>query len=246
MISQDKIDQIEQYLNFEMAEEDRHIFESQLDQDQELAAEVSRREMAHKTLDFMIAENLRTELKAMEQQDTKVVSLASRSRRRFQLAIAASVLVLIGAFFMFLPSKSSTPYQLAMSAYDPPNFTLRSGTADSPVDLTKGMEALEIGDYQSAISALRAVDPNSGFKVPADFYLGHATFLSGDYTAAQQYFAAAAAGEDLRYTEDAQWYATLSCLALKNNCSDKLEDISNDSSHSYIEHAKEILQQLEK
>lgn len=245
MISQDKIDRIEQYLNFEMADADRHTFETQMEQDLELAAEVGRREMAHKTLDLMIAENLRSELQAMEQQDTKVVSLASRSKRRFQLAIAASVLVLIGAFFLFLPSKSS-PYQLAMSAYETPAFTLRSGNAATPADLAKGMEALESGDYESAISALEALDANSGFKVPANFYLGHANFLQGDYTKAQSYFDAAAAGNDLRYTEDAQWYATLSCLALKNNCSDKLEDISNDSNHSFIEQAKAIMLQLEK
>ena len=245
MISQDKIDRIEQYLNFEMLDADRQTFETQIEQDQELAAEVGRREVAHKTLDVMIAENLRTELQAMEKQDTKVVSLASRSRRRFQLAIAASVLVLIGAFFMFLPSKSSSPYQLAMSAYAAPDFTLRSGNSDTPSDLTKGMEALESGDYESAISTLGAVDATSGYKVPAHFYLGHAHFLNGDYAVAQRFFDDAAAGNDLRYTEDAQWYATLSCLALKNNCSDKLEDISNDSNHSYIEQAKAILLELE-
>ncbi len=242
MSNQNNIDLIEKYLSFEMDDTERSDFESQLRQNEELQAEFQRRETAHQALDFLIAENLRAELRTMEQQSTKVVSLASRRRRSFTLAIAASVLVLIGAFFMFLPSKTSSPLQLAMDNYDTPAFTIRG--SNEPTALSDGIAALEAQQYEDAIVQLEKVEVGSGHEIAAHYFLGHAYFLTEQYDQAENKFELAAAGQDLRYTEDAQWYGLLSCLATNKNCDAKLQDILTTSNHSYMEEAQELSQRL--
>ncbi len=244
MISQDKIDLIEKYLSYEMGEDEMSAFEAQMSQDTEVKAEFDRRQQAHQALDFLIAENLRSELRAMENAETKVVSLASRSRRNWIYAIAASVLVLIGAFFILLPPAGQTPGELSMAFYETPSFALRSGNLDLPTELNTGIAALQNSNYGEAIQALGNLPENSGYQVQKSFFLGHAYYLQGAYADAERYFADAASIDDLRYQEDAEWYRLLSCVAAGSDCAAAFNVILQASDHSYQARTLELQNEL--
>ncbi|MCB0669387.1 MAG: hypothetical protein KDC80_26365, partial [Saprospiraceae bacterium] len=114
MNQQNNVDLIEQYLNNELSEKDRQELENKISEDETLAAELERRQMAHRMLDFMISENLRQQLTNLEAEDTKVVRMPARRRSMYALAVAASVIILIGAFFFIPTGGSLSNQQLAL------------------------------------------------------------------------------------------------------------------------------------
>lgn len=243
MISQDKIDLIERYLNHELSETDQTSLEGDLATDAELSAEFTRRETAHMAMDFMISENLRSDLRKMENQQGNIVSMNSRRRMFYPLAIAASLAILIGAFFM-IQGGGSNPTTLAASHYSAPDFTFRSGNDNTPNEITAGLQALIDKDYATAITSFSNIEDESPFKVLANYYRAHGHYSAKEYAAAQSQFEAVAAVGDMRYTEDAQWYALLSCMAQGKACVALLDQIRNDSQHTYQSQAQEISQEL--
>ena len=186
MDQQVNIDLIEQYLNQEMSERERLDFENQIQEDKVLAAEFERRQTAHKMLDFMISENLKSQLKSLEAQEAKVITLAPRKRKMSMLAIAASVIILIGAFFVLMPSGGSLSNpQLAQEYYQSPSYTMRGGNADDvSANVSRGVDALKAGQVAEATSLLSQVNQTDPYYILAQYYLGHAQFSVKDYAAA--------------------------------------------------------------
>ncbi len=244
MISQENIDRIEGYLNHQLSAEEQAALEAQLAADQELAAEFDRRETAHLAVDFMISESLRSELKTLEATQSKIVSMGSRRRRLFPLAIAASIVILLGALFFIQTSRTIDPSYMAAAHYESPDFTFRSEGQAMPQEIISGSRAIRNKDYGAAIASLSSISDDQPFAILADYYLGHAYYLSEDYSMAQSKFSEIANSGDLRYAEDAQWYALLSCLAQDKSCQVLLDNIRNNDHHTYHDQAIEINNQL--
>ncbi|MBK8501704.1 MAG: hypothetical protein IPL46_05570 [Saprospiraceae bacterium] len=245
MNQQNNIDLIEQYLNNELSESERQEVENQLATDHSLSNEFDRRHTAHKMIDFMVSENLRQQLKDLEAEETKVVPLASRSRRMYALAIAACVIILMGAFFFIIPSDQNlSSTQLALNLYETPVFTMR-GTDAQTIDanVALGIEALTNKNYDQAIVTLEQVTSGNAFYIMAKYYLGHANFLKHNFQAALNNFAEVISSNDVRYLEDAQWYQLLSCMGLNNACQDLLSPIILNTRHLHHAEALEIQNQ---
>ena len=138
-----EIDLIEKYLNFELSIEDAQALESRIEQDETLAAEFEQRQMAHKMLDFVVVKNLKEQLQGLE-EESKVVSIHQRRRRRiYTLSIAASVLVLIGVFSIFLSGNQMMGDELAGNYYSVPDFSNQRGTTDpAQISLNSALDYL--------------------------------------------------------------------------------------------------------
>lgn len=242
MNQQNNIDLIEQYLNNELSESERQELENQLATDHSLSNEFDRRQTAHKMIDFMVSENLRQQLKDLEDEETKVVPLTSRSRTMYALAIAACVIILIGAFFFIMPSgQNLSNAQLALNLYETPAFTMRGTDAQTiPVNITQGVEALSNKNYDTAIATLEQVTPDNAYYTMARYYLGHANFLNHNFQVAANNFEDVIKSNDVRYVEDAQWYQLLSCLGQNNDCKDLITSIIQNERHLHHNQALEI------
>jgi TolA-binding protein len=242
MDQQVNIDLIEQYLNQELTEKEKLDFENQIQKDQTLAAEFERRQTAHKMLDFMIGENLRSQLKSLEAQEAKVVTLAPRKRRIYTLAIAASVIILIGAFFFLIPGGGSLSNpQLALEYYQSPAYTMRGGNNETiNANISQGIDALKAGNFSEATADLSKVPAADPYFVLAQYYLGHAQFSVKNYQAAMASFENVIKSGDIRYTEDATWYQFLSCLAQDGSCQSYLNNLLGNPNHSYYQKALSI------
>ena len=235
------IDLIEQYLTNEMSEAQRVEFEDKIKNDEALAAEFERRQTAHKMIDFMVTENLRSQLKSLESHDTKIVSIQSRRRRMYTLAIAASVAILLGAFFLFIPGGSGlSNQQLAMQYYASPDFTMRSGGDGVPAGIATAISDIQANDHDNAIDVLRQISSSDPYYILAQYYLGHAQFLAKDYSNALASFQRVADSNDIRYAEDAQWYGLLSCLSIEENCDSYLQVIVGNPNHAFYAQAIDI------
>lgn len=242
MNQQNNIDLIEQYLNNELSESERQELENQLATDHNLSNEFERRQTAHKMIDFMVTENLRKQLRDLEADETKVVPLSTRSRRMYALAIAACVIILIGAFFFIIPSgQNLSNAQLALNLYEAPAFTVR-GTEGQTIqaNIAQGVEALSNKNYDLAITTLEQVTPDNDYYTMARYYLGHANFLNRNFQLAANNFEDVIKRNDIRYVEDAQWFQLLSCLGQNNDCKDLLTHITQNQRHLYHSQALEI------
>lgn len=248
MNKQNNIDLIEQYLNNDLSESERQELENQLATDHNLSNEFDRRHTAHKMIDFMVSENLRQQLKELEAEDTKVIPMASRSRRMYVLAIAACVTVLIGAFFFLMPSgQHPGNAQLALNFYETPTFTMRGIDAQTiNTNIAQGVEALNSQNYDLAIATLEQVPSDNDYFIMAQYYLGHANFLNHNFQAASNNFADVIKSNDVRYIEEAQWYQLLSCLGQNNACQELLTPITQNTRHLHHSDALEIQDQQNK
>jgi TolA-binding protein len=247
MINQHDIELIEKYFNHQLSERERSAFESRLDQDNILAAELDKHRSAHKMLDYLVAKNLKAELVTLEQEE-KVVSIHAHRRRKklFALSIAASVLLIFGFFFTDIFTKNISPSSMAMAYYELPESAERSGTEASlyPENIQLGLQAFTNKNYLEAIQLLEAVPESDAYYVLAQYYLGHAHFESDNFAGAQATFDRVSKTNDVRYQEEASWFALLACLAQDQSCSSALRLLTEDTTHSFHTEALEIQQKL--
>lgn len=244
MNQEKNIDLIEQYLNNELSAGERQDLEEKISGDDSLAAEFERRQLAHQMLDFMVAENLRNQLRSLEAEDTRVIPMATRKRSLYVLAVAASVVILIGAFFFIPTGGSLSNQQLALNFYEAPAFTMRGTDAGNiSLQVAQGMEALNLGEYSQAVELLQNVPADNEYYVMARYYLGHAHFLNKNYPAAESDFNQVMNANDMRFQQAAEWYRLLSCKAQNQNCQEMLQLILQNPNHPYFNQASEIQNQ---
>jgi hypothetical protein len=237
-------DWIEKYIAGELSEAEKQGFDNRMAEDEELAKEFEKHQGAHKALDFLVAQNLKAQLQEME-EESKVVSLRSRRRARLTIvSVAASVLVLVGAFFVIFPQNKLSHTELAAAYYEVPDFGTRGDTGASPEDtpLIAGLNALQNNAIGEAITQLGEVEVTDPDYLVAQYYLGHAFYADAQYDRAQQSFSIVGNSNDLRYVEEAQWYELLSCLAQNAECEELINGLIGDESHSFHTQAEEIEQ----
>lgn len=237
-------DLIEKYLSNQLSDTEKQSFDNRVAEDDTFAEEFQRQQSAHKVLDFMVAESLKAQLQDME-EESKIISLKKRRRTRLTvLSLAASVLVLIGAFWIVFPQDSMSNAELAAVYYETPDYGTR-GTNDAVSEtkpLNAGINALQNNQLPDAITQLGDVDASDPDYLVAQYYLGHAYYASRQYDQAAQSFSLVASSNDLRYVEEAQWYELLSCLAQNTECNELLNRLLGDERHAFHAKAEEISQ----
>lgn len=248
MDTNNNIDLLEKYLNNELSGEEMRDLDQQISTNEELAAEFAKRKTAHEAIDFMIAQNLKSELEEMEMEvkETKVISLQKRRTNRILLlSLAASFLLLIGYFSIFLPQSTSSGQELAFANYKAPDYSLRSSnTPNYQHVLSRGIDALKQQQYQTAIASLDSVDVNDEYYIIAQFYLAHAYYQAEQYQQAEDIFELVSASNDIRYMEEADWYGLLACLAHEGGCTEKLDAIAKNNNHTYQQQTISMQKQL--
>jgi len=242
-----QIEQIERYLSNTISAQEKTNLEQALQEDQDLATEFEKRQRAHKLLDFAVVSNLKAQLESLE-EESKVVSISQGRRKRlYTLSIAASLLVLVGAFAILMPRNNLSSTEMAAAYYSGADLnSQRSGeTLETiPENYTAGLEALEQNQIQEAITALSSVADSTGYALPAQYFLAHALYQNQDYAQAAENFGAVQASGDLRFSENAEWYGLLACLAQDGTCLDQAQQISTNNQHSFQQEAKKIVKRL--
>lgn len=229
---------IEKYLSGKLSDTEKQSFDNRLAEDESFAQELENHQTAHKALDFLVASNLKAQLQEME-AESKVVSLRKRRKTRLSiLSVAASVLVLIGTFYIILPQNNLSNTELAAAYYEEPDFGTRGSTAANA--LNEGINALQNNDLATAITQLGEVKDSDPDYLVAQYFLGHAYYSNGQFNEAEQSFSIVGNSNDLRYVEQAQWYQLLSCLAQDASCTDQLNELIEEDNHSFHNEAVEI------
>ena len=234
---------IERYLNNEITTTEKEAFDLRLQKEEILKAEFQRRQTAHNALDFIITSNFKKQLERLESESETGTIKKMNIRRISILSIAASIAILVGAFYLFSLQDTAKGVQLAASYYEIPNLNnLRNGIGETANEnlLSRGLTALQNQEYNAAIKSLDSIQSNAPFYLEAQYYQAHAYYLSDQFKKAESAFEAISTTIDIRYSEEAEWFALLSCLTQESTCEEKLNRLLKNSDHTYHKQALEI------
>lgn len=149
------------------------------------------------------------------------------------------------------PVTAPSPQQLlAMAYYQKPDFAgemRRSGRGNSPdTALSAAAAAWANNDSLTVISLVKSIPASDPYYVQAQEMLGHAYFLTKNYTKAAAAFAGIRTGTPGEMSERAAWYEALVWVAAGQLGRAKLllEEIRRDTGHPYQEEATGLLDKI--
>ncbi len=233
---EDRYDKIQAYIHGELEAADHQAFEQEIANNPELRQEVDLHRMADDSIELLIEQDLRADLEdlASESADSasddeaesggaRIVNIRRFTRR---LAVAASVLVVIGFFGAFYQGSNYTDRALARDFYGETSG-LRS-TSTTPGDaLSEGRTLLQNEQYSAAAAFFASVD-NPQLTTEATYYEGLAHYGDEAYLEAMAAFDEVLATDDVRFREKAEFnylLATMAANAADDN--DRFEEILN-------------------
>ena len=232
---------IDKYLSGQMDADEKAAFEQELKANESLAEELALQKDMNRFLQgHRRRDALKSELDALgaeffSQKSGKVVSMAGR--RRWMLAIAATVLVLVVAWLALRPSL----YE--QYAVHPPLALVEKSSATAN-DLSMAEQAFNHGDYEKALPILQEYVANNPTDDLVKVYLGIAKMELGETPEAREIFTSLATSTAPEIRDFAVWNLALSYLkdGDEANCSKVLRSIPADS--GYYQKAQQLLERL--
>ena len=257
-MKEDILDKIDDYLLGKMSESDKNAFEKEMAEDEELATDVAIQKMQHRAWQLAERDNLRSEMTEWKKQKTTELTVASTteskksgakivsmSRRIYQLAAAAAVLLVIGfaanwAFFS-IPSDGD----IARQFYEEPSFGTKGAGSGTPLD--EAIQLIEKQNYVDAIKILETINDPS-LNVQRLFLLSHCYFKKADYASSIVALKTIqSTTTDPLSIQQAEWKIVLTKLTAGQKDDEfktVLKKISNDPTHTYQAKAMEMSKAL--
>ncbi len=186
---EDTIAYIESYFQQTLSSEERAVFETRCETDENFAKEVAFYIAARQALREALLEQKAQAWKeeVEEEERTPVISMNKRKGFGKWIMYAAAACVLL-AVSMFLFETQSSPQRLA-SGYIKKNYSNLSQimSADTS-NITKGMEAYNHGDYDIALSCFIVAKQKDTANSDVKKYAGLSYFQKKDYNQALKEF----------------------------------------------------------
>jgi len=231
------IEQLDQYLKGQLNDIEREELQARLAEDEdfrgllddmELMAEGIRHSASRTSLEEKLAKLDATaddEDDESEQEFPKEVDIGSTGeikeikmvpwyQRPLVHAIAASISLLIVAFFVFDPFGRPTPQELFAEYFEPyPNLAgpVRGGSSQDQDKRTLAYAAYDRGDFSQAATLFQEILPESENALMDHFYFGNVLLELGEGEEAIEEFTIVS-NEAKGLAMDAKWYLGLSYL----------------------------------
>ncbi len=239
-----ELELIERFLAGQASPTERESVMQRMESDEEFAEHVELMREMPKAITADI-KGFQEILQEVMTQKTEKKEVKINVIRRFPLlAVAASLLLLIGFVVMFLPSTSS-PDTLFATFYEVPSLNISVRGQNQQVLINQGMEAYREGDYHKAVSFFDQYlveDPNHNDLI---FFKGAGQIAAGDYQAALETLETLTTQASL-YSSASLWYQALAHLKLENidRAHALLEQIIQGGNSSYRDRAQKLKRQL--
>lgn len=242
-------DRIEAYLFEHMQPEERLDFEKEMAENSELAAEVEKQRLEIRAMELLAEQELRMNFAEWKvekaEQDAqggaRIVAMSNTRRMIFRIAVAASVLLLIGFFAQRL-LMGPDQQQMALNRFEESATSARvRGSADIPAALQPALDEMASGRYREALSALQSLEAQNA---KTTLLQGECYFRMKNYEQAVQQFSAVIQTGEPAEKEEAEYLLLLTYVA-----SGKYPDearslrarILQDSGHGYYEQARSLV-----
>ncbi len=239
---------IERFLAGEMNEEELRWFSKELQFNAELSLELKlEKELDDILLDGDVIEFRKKLLSIMnEQEKVKSTKIVSLQPRRWQLAAAAAIAVLLitGGSLLFTQQRSYTPEKLFSMYYDSDKTIelTRSGNAD----IVEAILKFQQKDFQGASLLFAEILDNDSTNMAVWFYNGISYVETNRIEDAVTAFKNIIDHKKNLYVEHAEWY--LGLCYLKNEqidfAVDQFRKIAADQKNFHNKEASKILEKL--
>lgn len=247
------IERLDQYATGSMSDPERAAFELELKENPELREALALYRESEAVIEQSIENNLRQQFQSWAAADhttqpiatgkpeAKVISLRTVVTR---WAVAASVLLVAGFFYLYQSSQNLSDQSLFAANYEAPEDGPVRGDA-APVDpISQGAEAFNNKNYAVARTFFNQIPATDAPYAEAQYYLGHIALQQQQYDDAITAFEKTVQANDTRFTDKAQWNLVLTYLAA-NRTEDAgfkalLATLAGDVNHSYYEQAKAL------
>ena len=165
-----------------------------------------------------------------------------RSLNRW-LAIAAAVLIAIGAGFWLLDSKENDRL-LARHAYEDPGLPVVMGITDNRV-FAEAMTDFKRGNYSTALPVFADLSAGASNDT-LTYYYGATAFYTGDYVVATTPLQTVAEDDTSLFRERAEWLLALTYLAQDDRPAAKelLGRLTERPDHRFNARAQDLLNEL--
>ena len=248
MAQQQFIDQVEAYLDGELAAEARTRFENALQKDSELAAELALAADTRQLLRLATQQSYKEKLKAIDAEMAAEQSPVIRplwQRTWVQAAAAAVLLLIISSVLLFRGGPSASTYgQEAFSPYMDIISYKGSPAVDEDSLMLQAMYAYNTEAYETALGIFEQILEANPTQVSARFYQAQS------YLALNQPLPALAILEGMPkegpLAEATQWYMALAYLMQDDvpQAQGVLELMAEDPDHGFHLKATALLEKL--
>ena len=240
-ISQELLETIERYLNGTMDESEHNIFSERMEADPQLQQQVEDVRTMLVGIEQAVLtgkmEDFHAEIPTEEHAE-KVIPLTSKKRNRFAyIGIAASIIAVIGLFWIFT-QKSETEQLFAEYFVADPGLPTNMGDIEN-FEFYDAMVDYKQGDYSEAIDKW---SNQLTFKKENDtlhYFLGVAQLASGNETGAIEHLKTVTDEATSVFTKEAWYYLGLAYLK-----SEDLENAKESLANSENKNASELLTKI--
>ncbi len=250
MKQNDKYEQIEAYLFGDLTEKEAAAFESEIAADATLKREVDKHKLANNSLEILIEDSLREELKKLKAEEThseKQAKIVPMRRMRFMMAAAAVIVALIGFITFQWANDTYSNSGLVASNYEAfQKEEIRFPGVETVLE--NASDAYEQGDFQQAIELLNSIPLENDFYAEAQYISGHSYFQQNQFKEAAQAFQNTINQNHPRLNDDAEWYLALSYLSMNETGADfqnLLNQIATSDGHDFQKNAQELKSDLD-
>ena len=195
--------------------------------------------------------NIRKEESVATSDDTKPASVKIR-RLRSLLAIAASILLLMGTGLSWFATNQYSNQNLAVDNYSPPFTGMldanMGGAEAKEIPLKEGIEFYEKQLYQEAIRYFETISDTDDKYIQAQYFLGHCYFQLKNYQVAIDKFSVIENRNGSEYVENATWDKIIVMLAAdysKEAIEQAIAPILEDQKHIAFKKAQALKAKLD-
>ncbi len=219
-----KIEEIDQYLNTELSEEELASFETEMSNNPDLVAEIDLYKEIDKAVQETEIMNLRAKLenigKDIVKEKRKERSFVTRlPKTRVAIAtVAASLMLLLSITGLISRNRSASNTELYSQYYESYEATgiFRSGDAIVDNKISQGLHQFNAQKYDEALTLFNEVLATDESNPVANFYTAMALQQKGEFDqAVDTYKKVIKAGSNL-FMEQAEWYIGLCYLQTDN------------------------------
>jgi len=216
------IEELENYINRELSNEELASFEAELTSNQKLMDEIG----LIKNIDLALSEtdvmrlrnnlqNIASEIAANKQTERSFAG-KFKAKRIVLSTVAASLILLLGITGIMSRQSQDDIYQKFYTKYEATGI-VRSANLTADKTLSEALQKFENQDYDAALSLFTEVISRDQNNMVGHFYTGISLQETGKYQNAIKEFETVIIDKDNLFTEQAEWYIGLCYLQTNEN-----------------------------